>query len=321
MAKRLGANASNLFYHPRHARLFTSSLARQQTVRDYKAEHRDNLTVLQQEDQTLLAEAINKLDQYHEKVRNAQAFFEQTPPVVEPAPGSKILGPISVQQARVSQLTGRLDSLKDKLLNLRTHLEDLQNEPYPELGPSDADLRFKADIDKMSEKERENLLKEFSSRSNAMADRLEENFANLKQKDRRMAARTSDASIIPSVRTAYPFASSADASKAKSDEETMPASSMPNYGLGTVKSLPAKAKQFMKFGGFTNKKPKKAEEEEDKRGFGIEKDTGTKKTVWKPYTTNSPAEEQSGDNKPTEERQPSIDLQKIQAKLERSWRR
>ena len=103
----------------------------------------------------------------------------------------------------------------------------------------------------------------------------------------------------------------------REDEELTNASKVMKFGLNAAKQSARKPpKQFMK-PALSFKNLKNAEE--DKKGFGVEASSGANQTVWKPYEL-PPAKEEAADA-PSDERPPDNDLQRLQAKLERSWGR
>lgn len=156
IARRLGACAHNTTKTHRHARISTTSFKLRETPPDFKQEHLDRVAWLQAYDISKLKAVEANIKEYKTACDKAHEFLVKLPEALQPLENLSPLWSLKEHQVNIDSSTESLKRLNDeKLSNLRTHVQDLQTEVFPEPGSDETELAFMQLIGGMTAEERQ----------------------------------------------------------------------------------------------------------------------------------------------------------------------
>lgn len=159
IARRFGAYANNTRTTNQHARLFASSArSRHPTAAElyeHNRAHRESLAFLQEEERRHMVPLTAHLGKYIKVLEDSQRTFDRIPVL----PQSENMPSRARQEARIAHIHRTAATLKDRLEQLRLHLEDLEREPYPTLEElADQDIEWEFQVRAMGPEERKDVL-------------------------------------------------------------------------------------------------------------------------------------------------------------------
>lgn len=159
LARRFGAYANKPRIADQHARPFTSSArSRHPTAAElyeHNRAHRESLAFLQEEERRHMVPLTAHLGKYIKVLEDSQKTFDRIPVL----PQSENMPSRAKQEARIAHIHRTAATLKDRLEQLRLHLEDLEREPYPTLEElADQDIEWEFQVRAMGPEERKDVL-------------------------------------------------------------------------------------------------------------------------------------------------------------------